>query len=524
MFFLLRGLFYISFTPLWEGFDEWSHYAVVQNMATGGRLLIGRDDPVSREVQASLELAPWVGAPVRNDAYWQLPDTDRAKREQRLRSIPAQWTREPAIGGATVYEAQQTPLYYWLLAPAYKLAAGLPLLTRVWLLRFFSLLVASTVIPLAFLVARRVLGDHLQALGVAALIAAMPQLMMTVGHVANDSLAVAMGSLLLFALFQWKDEPRSMPRSLALGTILGLALLTKAYFLALVAPVAVFVAIWATRKRVHKQALVLLACTVVIATWWYVCNCMLTRSFSGAVLEVAGNSSGLSLLGATRKMNWIRAIDFAFLSHIWIGNWSFLVVRSWMYHFLALFAGLAGAGLIVRLVVRRKQWPARTDLLLLLGMYLTFLAAVGYQAVRTFQSEGFAGTLGYYLFAMVVAEAILLATGLEAIAPAALAPAVIPAAVICLAALEFFGTHFYAIAYYTGFIAHLPDGSLPTLSLRQLSGGGLGTMLTRLTINKPEFLNATVLAVLWVLFLAATLGVIAVAVRLAWLRASERGT
>src|SRR5262245_24858905 len=92
--FLLRGLFYISFVPLWEGFDEWSHYAVAQNMATTGRPLISANDPVSREVQASLELAPmpWQFIRLKHDGYWRLPEAERADRERRLRSLPAQWT------------------------------------------------------------------------------------------------------------------------------------------------------------------------------------------------------------------------------------------------------------------------------------------------------------------------------------------------------------------------------------------------------------------------------------------------
>ena len=86
---------------------------------------------------------------------------------------------------------------------------------------------ASAVIPLGFLVARKVFGDDLAALGVVALIAAMPQVMMTASHIGNDSMAIGMGSLLLFTLFQWKEEPRSMRRALALGIVLGLALLTR---------------------------------------------------------------------------------------------------------------------------------------------------------------------------------------------------------------------------------------------------------------------------------------------------------
>lgn len=511
--FLVRGLFYISFVPLWEGFDEWAHYAVIQNLAAGGRALINRGDRVSREVQASLELAPtaWklsgVDTAIKYDAWWQLPGAGRTAREQELRSLPARWARESAIGDAPAYEAQQTPLYYWLFALFYKLIAGVPFLTRVWLLRFLSLLAASAVIPLSFWTARMIFGDDLRSFGVTALIAAMPQLMMIVSSIGNHGMAVALGGLLLFLLFRWKAEPQCMRRALAFGSVLGLALLTKAYFIALVPPVFVFAVIWAKRKAAWRQALVSLALAFAIAAWWYVRNWLLTRSIAGDQLEViGGNTPKLTLSGAMLAMNWWRALDFTFLSHIWLGDWSFLVVRSWMYHLLAVAAGMAAIGLMIRLFRQRKQ----TDLLLLSAIFLTFLVALGYQAARDFQTEGFPGAPGYYLLSIVVAEAILLIAGLQTIAPVRV---VIPAAVISFAALEFFGVHFYAMPYYAGFIAHLPNGNLPALKLHQLQDGGLHTLFTRLATNKPEFLSAPVIMTLWLLFLAATIGLMIVALR-----------
>src|SRR5436309_14669901 len=242
LIFLIRGVFYISFIPLWEGFDEWAHYARLQNVATTGDALASTTGRVSREVQASLELAPmpWQGTGgLKHADSWRLPEGERKAREEKLPSLPAQWAGDPAPVGERSYEAQQAPLYYWLLAPAYRLTSGLPLLTRVWLLRLLSLLIASSVVPLGFLVAREVLPDDRYALGVAALIAAMPELMMTVCHIANDSLAVAAGSLFLLLLLRWKRKPHSIGRAIALGMILGLALLTKAYFLALIPPLVV---------------------------------------------------------------------------------------------------------------------------------------------------------------------------------------------------------------------------------------------------------------------------------------------
>lgn len=514
--FFARGLFYASFVPLWEGFDEYAHYAVLQNIATSGRALIDMDEPVSREVQASLELAPvpWLVNGLTHDAYWLLPAEERRQREQKLRSLPAALTREPARGGEHAYEAQQAPLYYWLLSPAYRLSAALSLPSRVWLLRLISLLVASTVIPLTYLVARTIFEDDRQALRVAAVVAAFPELMMTVCHIGNDSLAVAMGGLSLLALFEWKRAPESMRRSILLALALGLALLTKAYFLALLPPVTVLLAVQAKRKRVYRQALVVLCGALAIAGWWYARNWILTHSLSGNQFEVAARAgAGMDLSSSLLRVNWLSAADFTFMSHVWLGNWSFLVVRSWMYRFFALVAGVAAIGLIVDML-RPKQKPSRSDLGLLSAIYVTFLAALGYHAARAFQIEGFAGALGYYLFAIVTAEVILAVTGLQAVLPAGLSWLISPAAILCLVALEFFGMTFYSIPYYTGFIAHLPGGAIPALRLSQLRDSGLQSLLGRLASNKPEFLNATVFGAMWILFLAATVALIASAVLL----------
>src|SRR5260370_31127850 len=111
--------------------------------------------------------------------------------------------------------------------------------------------------------------------------AALPELMMTVCHIANDSLAVAAGSFFLLLLFRWKQQPHSMGRAIALGTILGLALLTKAYFLALVPPLLVLAVIVAKRKRAYGQVLAIFAAAILISAWLYARNWSLTHSISG---------------------------------------------------------------------------------------------------------------------------------------------------------------------------------------------------------------------------------------------------
>ncbi len=73
------------------------------------------------------------------------------------------------------------------------------------------------------------------------------------------------------------------------------------------------------------------------------------------------------------------------------------------------------------------------------------------------------------------------------------------------AALDLYGMHWLAIPYYTGLIAHRANGSLAALHLSAYSAAGIATVGERLTANKPAWFSPAVFAVLWILYLCATL-------------------
>ena len=155
--FAVRLFFYASMQPLWEGYDEWAHFAVIRIMA-GGQVLPDRNAPLPADVDSSLEIWP---------------------RPWELRSLPPRSARGPL----TAYEALQPPLYYWILAPAVWLARGLGLQAQVLLVRWLSALIASLIVPLVFLVVRDVFGDIRVALASAAMTALMPGLAIDVARV-----------------------------------------------------------------------------------------------------------------------------------------------------------------------------------------------------------------------------------------------------------------------------------------------------------------------------------------------------
>jgi hypothetical protein len=133
--FLVRGCFYCALLPAWEGYDEPSHFAFIEYVI-GHHGLPVVSTPVSREVQASLHLLPlsWeqrlhiLQPPIyTEDSYWQLPESERTQLQWQLRSIPPEWQSQAGSAPA-MYEAQQAPLYYWMMAVPLRLASswGLP--------------------------------------------------------------------------------------------------------------------------------------------------------------------------------------------------------------------------------------------------------------------------------------------------------------------------------------------------------------------------------------------------------------
>jgi len=358
--FLVRGAFYCNLIPLWEGFDEWGHYAFVEHLRLHPGTLPRTTDGVTEEIRQSVQTAP---------------------------------IRHGASDPMTLFEAQQPPLYYWILSVPNRIWIGADISTRVHRLRLFSVLIASLTIPLAWLSALKLFSSRALAVSVCALIAAMPAVMIDIARIGNESVAIALGSWLILLLLR-----RNTP---ALGVALGLGLLTKAYFL-------VFIPILILRRRIYS-----LAVALAIGGWWYWRNFRLTGTWTAEVLDVAATRMGWAAkLAAVAKMNWLRVLDVTLWTHIWTGAWSFLTVRSSMYRvFELVFAVLAI--MVVLALLRRPIGQFKVKLGMLISLEALFALAIAYQALSIFVAKNRSFGVGWYFYALIVDEALLLASGMS---------------------------------------------------------------------------------------------------------------
>jgi len=507
--FLARGLFYVSIMPMWEGFDEYAHFGFADYMSSKWKLP-QPDERVSAEISRSLELAPlpwslrdWQTpstTSMTHDTFWLLSADERDQRVTALKAIPRDFhgQREKQY----IEESKQPPLYYVLAAGIYRGLGDTDLTTRVFVLRLFGVLLASLVVPLTFMVAKEVLGRAEQALGVAALVAAMPGLFIDVSRICNDVLAIALFSILIYVLLKAESWGRYGWPLITL--LLTAGLLTKAYFVAAVPAVAVAgaMSIWKTpRPRRLRRAGFIASCLalgLVLCGWWY----LKSLSAGGPIWADAAPStsmSGVALLSRAMEMPWQNAINVAWGSHIWIGGWSFLGVRSWMYQvfYWIFLVGLVGSH--VRMVLQKSQ-----SLMLLWLVFIGFWMSMLYHAFVNFINVGNPVTTGWYLYAVVTCEMTIVASGLYYLIPQRWSGAVSSLTALFVM-LEAYATHFVLIPYYTGLIRHNARGTLGTFQLNQASSLGWSELLRRASINKPDFLVPSVLIVLWLVFLAASL-------------------
>jgi 4-amino-4-deoxy-L-arabinose transferase-like glycosyltransferase len=503
--FAARLIFYASMLPLWEGYDEWAHFSVVRILVNRGVALVPRYTPVPHDVAASLDLAPvpWElrGYPypsLTQDAFWKVSPGERWRHIEAFRSLPLAWQREDGTATLTAYESLQPPLYYWLMAPVLQIASHFSLGAQVMILRWISVLLASCAVPLLYLIAVVVFEDSDVALACAAVAALMPEWALDVARVSNDSLSVVFFSLVIWFGLKLLSDGLVLRWSIAMGVALGLGLLTKAWFLAVLPPVALLYAylLWRKRTSLLHPAMVF-SIAAVISAWWYIHNLVTTGTLSGLSESVMLRQTNfLDMLSGAMRVPWLTAIDSVLFSHLYFGGWSSLTVRAWMYHLFYVLIVIAAIGLFR--AVRRPPvaW--------LLAVYAVFWIGQLYNVVLIFLSKGVPTSMGWYLYAVVAAEVILFVAGMRGLLPERAANWPLAGGVLLFGLLDLYTVHAIAMPYYTGLIAHRASGSLAAVHIADFRLAGLGEVLRRLAIFKGAAIVWPVLMVMWVVYLLAT--------------------
>jgi 4-amino-4-deoxy-L-arabinose transferase-like glycosyltransferase len=373
-----------------------------------------------------------------------------------------------------------------------------------------------------------VLGSRAQAVALVAVLTCMPELMIDVCRAGNECLGVVIFSLLTLVML-WAVTRNNDKWFLAAGGVLGLGLLSKAYFLAAV-PAFIVIALYSAyqrgkqRKSVLLNAAIGLSVAAAISFAWYWRNHSLTGSWSGEINDVnAAHGGMLHLLASVGHVNWMGGVASVLVSHVWFGGWSFLKLPKPIYFFFLLGMGAALAGMAKRIAAPESRHDSK--LVVLCTIYAFFWLGLLYDMLITFVSVGSSSSTGWYMYAVVVPEMLLVALAFNAITPQGFRWMVLPLLGACFAAIDLYGVGFLLIPYYTGLSAHSPGSDLlKPMPLTRLFHTSPGLVLQRLAVNRPASLRPAGITILASAYLIATLSAVWIAFRSARQGSSAQGS
>lgn len=344
--FVLMGIEYAFASPLFEVSDEVRHFAYIEHLAQG-KGLIAQDPSNPGFYEQDGSQPPLYYALMTPIAQLTGMDDFRAL---------AQFNPHSRLGFADA-----TDNWNMLIHRAGELAPPWQKTTlAVLLMRLAGVLMGAVTVFCAHGVAEELVRPALRALGAnkalemapvlaAALAAFTPMFLYISASVNNDTLVVMLSSLGVWLAARAINRGATPGRAALAGVVMGLAALTKASALALVAlaPLCLMLAAWARGRSVARALAVGVAAGLpiaLIAGWWYVRNQVLYQDFTGTWVQAVIDGlrePPITLLDALGEWSGFRQAYWGLFGGVNIP------MPWWIYTFLDAFAGLGFVGSVI---------------------------------------------------------------------------------------------------------------------------------------------------------------------------------
>ena len=432
---LFLGWSHIAFLPLWEGYDETAHYAYIQQLADRheiprqGRARLSADTSTYARVAPLPDLQTKAAPNPAGFTYRSFfqSTADQKERARRLIHDPPDQPRVFREGGGPNWQAQHPPLYYLLMTPLLDQTRQISWIEQVMILRMGSYLLAwaalvigiMSLAPSAAQPGGQTLSSYQMMLGMAVWPLLFPSWFPTMARIGNDSLcALIMALVWALALRAWA-RGASCRNSFALGLVLGLGCLTKAYFVPVAAGIIV---LWGplllrSQKKSIQESLARLLWVMVpmmaVCGWWYFANQTEHGVLLGSDEMIRLKNQGGLVQGLRDNFSiraWFRG-NLAFMATVnWCSSWSWARPPYVFLGPMVLLSALLSAAYLA--AIRRS--PRHSPECLPLWCGLPVLAGFGVHIlVRIALTGTGSGTGGYYLNFLAVPFGAALGIGLS---------------------------------------------------------------------------------------------------------------
>ncbi len=402
---LCAGLGYLAILPAFEGLDETAHYSSIRQIADTGTIPLFGTSFIDAAVRAYRGPMPDIpGYNYRTyPQFFAQPDLV-ANYASSYRSSGIAAFRP---SDEQNWEAQHPPLYYLLLATVDKASDGLPFLTQMFLLRLVSFLLALSGVGFAVLACRRSGSGGASdpaMIGFLLYPIVFPMFFVEFTRLGNDSLCLLLAGLTAYLFSKWLKDENDARLSVAIGIVLGLGLLTKAFFIPIIAALGTFVLLrlfaerqsGGTASAAIRKLILLFLPALLIGGGWYVYKLVAYGDLIGSNDATILAAKGGLVAGLKRNFSVYaaaRGVAAVFKSYIWAGTQS--LAKPPAILFLPLTAlVLAGTG---GFLLRLRQRPVSDIAWLPVLLFVFFAGGLFYHILMDIASTGSASTPGWYL-------------------------------------------------------------------------------------------------------------------------------
>jgi len=440
--FVVQGIIYSGMYPLWDPWDEPPHFAYLQHMIEK-KTLPTTEDYLSNEIVFTFDKTPmsffllenWVCCNITDfkyynlDTYWNTFDLEEAQKNKETissQTLESRTTSEPFI---VIYEAQQPPISYIVQVPVYLLFYDQDILTRVFALRIFSILVTAAAAIVAYKTISLLFDDRFIRLGSLMFIVFNPMFTNNMSRVSNEAVTILLFSVFLYLMILYLKGKTNTLHVVLIGVVLGLGLLTKATFLPAIILVPVFIFLRHIQNNSHKlrisilQSLknlgLILGITVPMISWWYY-ERFATGNPTG-VIDVRGISLNRFIQGII-QLEWGDYFGDFFVTFWGFFGTSLHLAPGGFFLIVMIMIGISVAGLGFGIALKVKHigrkifrnWKYQS----IFALALSFLLIVFAQAmfnVQYFLIHGSFVPPGWYSFISITAIAVVLILGYRTI-------------------------------------------------------------------------------------------------------------
>ncbi|WP_458027999.1 DUF2142 domain-containing protein [Methylomonas sp. MgM2] len=404
------GLGYLAIQPPFEGFDENAHYSSIREIAGTGSIPIYGLSFLDREVTdykgpmpyGSLT-PPFDEGTTYSSFFSQAHSVKRYLSEYRESAGSSSYQ----VGRDMNWQAQHPPLYYLLLAPLEKATEPFSFAARIFLLRLASFVLALAGVTLGWFAGRnpnKPLKDDPSVVGFMIYPLILPMFFTEFTRIGNDSLCLFLVGAAAFLLSKILADETNKKYFLAIGVVLGLGLLSKAFFIPITLSVSLFLLMRLFRDRHPTSAratsrenlIMILFPAILIGGGWYLYKFVTFGTLIGSNDSIQLAKQGGLTANLDRNFSaygMIRGILVTVVTYVYGGSWS--LVRLPLLLYLPLLGIVAGC--FVAYAFQLKQRPFTDSAWLPALLFFTFGAGFLYHILISVALNGNGNTPGWYL-------------------------------------------------------------------------------------------------------------------------------